>query len=116
MVDGPLQVVHTTDLLDGAKDAECHLLVAHPDHSQSHRPEQRLDDDIAERPEGGHGLLRVVADDGFRSGDAALLQQGRGPELVDRALDGPRRVHHPDSAVLQAVQGIHPEDDLLQRA
>ena len=49
-------------------------------------------------------------------GKAALLQQRRGPELVHRALDGPRRVHHPDAAVLQAVQRVHPEDDLLQRA
>ena len=49
-------------------------------------------------------------------GKPRLAQQRRRVELVDRALDGARRVDHRHAAILDPVQRVHAIDDLLERA
>ena len=114
VLDGALEVVHAPDLLDGAEHTVRHLLIVHPHHPQPHRPEQWLDDHIAQRSERRGCLLRGVAHDGLRCGDPALLEDRGGPELVHRALDRTWRVQHPDPTILQPMQRVDPEDDLFQ--
>ena len=114
VVDGPLEVEHAPDRLDRLHHPVRHLLVRYPDHAEAHGTEERLDDHVAQPAEGRHRLLRALAHDGLGRRQPALLEQGRGPELVHRALDGARRVHHAHAALGQPVQGVHAEDDLFQ--
>ena len=81
-----------------------------------HRSEDRLDDDVAHLPHGGHRRRRVLADDRLRSRQPGFLQQRGRIELVHRSLDRARRVDHRHAAFLQPVQRIDAEDDLLERS
>jgi hypothetical protein len=56
--DGPLEVVHAPDLLDGPKHPVCHLFIFYPHHPEAHRSEEWLYDRIAQRPEGCDDLLQ----------------------------------------------------------
>ena len=84
----------------------------------SHRSEDRLDDHVAaaHRAHRCHRVRHALADDRLGRRQPGLLQQRRRVELVDRALDRARRVHHRHAALLDPVQRVHAVDDLLERS
>ena len=77
VVDGALEVVHAADRLDGAEHPARHLLVAHPDHAQPHRAEQRLHDHVAQLAEGRDRLLGALADRRSRAWEGRTAPAGR---------------------------------------
>jgi hypothetical protein len=111
-----LQVVDGALELQRLEDAVGDVGVVHPRHPRSHRAEQRLDDDVAaELREGLERVVGALAGDGPRRGHARARQQRRGEELVDGALERARAVDAGHAAGLERVQGVHAEDDLLER-
>ena len=60
-------------------------------------------------------LVGLLAHDRLGRRETGLVQQRGGVELVHAALDGARRVHDQDTAVLDPVERIDAIDDLFQR-
>ena len=93
------------------------LAVADPDQAPPLGAEERLDDDVApERVECRQRLGRRLPGPGRRDRESRRLEQGQRQILVDGRFDGPRRIEHGNARRRDAVQGVHPEDDLLQAA
>jgi len=112
-----LQIVDVVALFQGLERPVGQILVAHPEKSPAFRTEKRLDHHVApEFLEGGHGLVQAFGHDGLRRGKSRAFQGGQGEILAGAVLDGKRRVDDALARALKAVQGVHPEDDLLQRA
>ena len=82
MIDRALHVEHGLDLLQRADDAQSGFRIAHSHHPVTERAEDRLDDDVTHRADGGHRLLGALADHGLGHEQAGIVKQGRRVELV----------------------------------
>ncbi len=114
---GPLEIKHGADAFQGVERSPGQLAIADAYQAAALGAEQRLDDDVAaehvESRQGGRGRL---AGPGRRDGQAGRVEEGQRQVLVDGRLDRSRRVEHGDARRGDPVQGIHPEDDLLEAA
>ena len=115
MADGALNVEHGAQPFEGLKRPPRELAVRHADQAPSFRAEERLDHDIApQRLERLQRVGRRFSRPGRGDGQAGGGQCGQREVLVDGRLDGAGGIEHGDSQGLEAMQGVHPEDDLLQ--
>ena len=110
-----LKVEDGAQPFEGVKGPPRQLLVADPHQAPPLGAEQRLDDDVApQRLECLKGLGRRLSGPGRRDRDARRLEQRQRQVLVDGRFDGPRRIEHGNARRRDPVQGVHPEDDLLE--
>ena len=112
-----LQAEHVAAELQGAEHAIGGVAVADPYHATTLRAEERLDDHVAAQLlVGEHGIVETLSDHRARRRQTRVVQARRGVVLVDTVFDGVRGIDYPDAVVLEHAQGVHAEDDLLQRA
>ena len=112
-----LQVVHGAGELQRAKGAVGDVPVRDADHAPPLGAEQGLEHDVPPQfLDRGHGVLEPLAGDGPGCRHAGLLEQERGVVLVHAPLDAARGVDDGDAEAGEAVEGVDPEDDLLQGA
>ena len=91
------------------------VAVGNADDPIAHRPEQRLDDDVAPQPiERLHRAVVALAHDRRRRRHPGVGEHRAGPRLVDRALDRARAVDTTDAVGGEDVQRVDAEDHLLQ--
>ena len=115
MADEALKVEDRAEAFECVKRPPGQLLVADPDQSAPFGAEQRLDHDVAsQRIESRQCFGRPLPGPGRRHRQGRRLEQGQRQILVDRRFDGPRRVEDRHARGRDPVQGVHPEDDLLE--
>lgn len=117
VVDRFLYVEDPANAFDRAEDSPGRRFIGKTNHAQTHRAEERFDDDIlTEGAKGVHCGIDGLADDGLWSREACGFENRGCPGLIDGPFDDACGVADVDATLFESMENVDADDELFERA